>query len=150
MKTITLDEEDIKILKRKKLFQLIFFIYMILVCAGILALNIYLYVDKEPDMAKIMMVAWGLTVFVVVTLFRNYKRFQYDLESGVKEVIEGTVTGKHSHKNRFELEIDGKNYVVKYEHYFTTKKGQQVLVAFATHSKQLLNIAEIPEHEGGE
>jgi len=143
-KQIPLDEKDVKKLKRKRLMILIFYIYMWLTFLGVTVGAVFFYFTEVERWPAYLMgsIALGLTI-VVFILRRSWKNIKTDLILGNKEVVQGEVTDKYWHKNRYELTIDEKVYLVNSEQYEAVKEGQVVLIGFAPMSKITLDIRPI-------
>jgi len=141
MKSIPFEEKDIKKLKCKRLLILLFYIYMWLVVFGTFVATIVFYFIEDDRIPFYLMGSVTLGSGVVVFILRRtWLRIRKDLRIGTKEVIQGKVTNKYWHKNRYELTIGEKEYLVNSEQYEVIKEGQNVLIGFAPLSKITLDI----------
>jgi len=147
MQTIALEEKDLKSLKKKKTIQFVFLIYMILLTIGIGAFAISMYLENEEPLF------WRGMGFVFVSMFfvsfivhRSWKKFETDVKNGVKNIEEGVIDDKYSHKNAHEFSIAGTIYQVGQKYYDAFEVKQTVLISFAPNTKLILDISGIDEH----
>lgn len=139
--SIPLEEKDIKRLKRKRLFQLILMIYLILVDIGATIGFIWIQWIENDEVAGALMgvLAAGIAL-VVFIVRRSWSNLDRDLKGGIKQAVSGKVEGMYSYKNRFELKVNGQDYRVGSLDYHNHSIGDEVLITFGPASKVMLDI----------
>ena len=104
---------------------------------------VLIFAEGEEGTGMLMVVVGIVMLLLGLWARRHYRKLKADVKGGVKEAVQGVIEDVMRYRSTCDFVIDGQTYHVNMDAYVEFETGDQVLIAFAPHSKVMLDIKGI-------
>jgi hypothetical protein len=135
MNKLTLTDEDIKIIKKKRNSPL-FIIFGFLI-----VLVLYFLIVLHQSVAMNLIIIASMSLLLGIPILIIYKRFQKDIDAGYKNCTSGKIKIKNatSGKSRITyITIGNEKFVVTEKDYQSVEEGDEIEVHYTAHTSNCI------------
>jgi hypothetical protein len=139
---LTLTQDDITVLSRKRKFPLIILAFSAVIFNAILLLV------PESDIGTKLIVVICFDTMLAIPAYIIYRRFKKDIDAGFKYCVRGKVQTKNatSGKNRITyVVVNNEKFVVSEKEYQSIEEGDEVEAHFSAHTRNSLKFQKLSE-----